>query len=174
MKIQSSCLILLYRVLFILYAESRDLLPLDNRDYAMQYSLDHLATDIHEKLDGSIAFAPGAHLYWTRLRQLFTLINDGWDDHIPQYNGGLFNPQQHSFLEDYGIGDDALAQVIELLTRTKQGERIAYRDLDVRHLGKYLRRLARISTPKIASEDLVIVSNRGSETVAAKKILPQA
>ena len=33
-EIQSSCLILLYRVLFILYAESRDLLPLDNRDYA--------------------------------------------------------------------------------------------------------------------------------------------
>ena len=98
-EIQSSCLILLYRVLFILYAESRDLLPLDNRDYAMQYSLDHLATDIHEKLDGSIAFAPGASLYWTRLRQLFTLINDGWEDHIPQYNGGLFNPQQHSFLE---------------------------------------------------------------------------
>ena len=47
-EIQTNCLILLYRVLFILYAESRDLLPLDNRDYAMQYSLDHLATDIHE------------------------------------------------------------------------------------------------------------------------------
>ena len=166
-EIRTNCLILLYRVLFILYAESRDLLPLDNRDYAMQYSLDHLATDIHEKLDGSIAFAPGAHLYWTRLRQLFTLINDGWDDHIPQYNGGLFNPQQHSFLEDYGIGDDALAQVIELLTRTKQGERIAYRDLDVRHLGNIYEGLLEYQ-PRIASEDLVIVSNRGSETVEPK------
>ena len=166
-EIQSSCLILLYRVLFILYAESRDLLPLDNRDYAMQYSLDHLATDIHEKLDGSIAFAPGASLYWTRLRQLFTLINDGWEDHIPQYNGGLFNPQQHSFLEDYGIGDDALAQVIELLTRTKLGERIAYRDLDVRHLGNIYEGLLEYQ-PRIASEDLVIVSNRGSETVEPK------
>ena len=166
-EIQTNCLILLYRVLFILYAESRDLLPLDNRDYAMQYSLDHLATDIHEKLDGSIAFAPGASLYWTRLRQLFTLINDGWEDHIPQYNGGLFNPQQHSFLEDYGIGDDALAQVIELLTRTKQGERIAYRDLDVRHLGNIYEGLLEYQ-PRIASEDLVIVSNRGSETVEPK------
>ena len=171
-EIQSSCLILLYRVLFILYAESRDLLPLDNRDYAMQYSLDHLATDIHEKLDGSIAFAPGASLYWTRLRQLFTLINDGWEDHIPQYNGGLFNPQQHSFLEDYGIGDDALAQVIELLTRTEQGERIAYRDLDVRHLGNIYEGLLEYQ-PRIASEDLVIVSNRGSETVAPKKSSPK-
>ena len=171
-EIQSSCLILLYRVLFILYAESRDLLPLDNRDYAMQYSLSHLATDIHEKLDGSIAFAPGASLYWTRLRQLFTLINDGWEDHIPQYNGGLFNPQQHSFLEDYGIGDDALAQVIELLTRTKQGERITYRDLDVRHLGNIYEGLLEYQ-PRIADQDLVIVSNRGSETVAPKKSSPK-
>ncbi len=171
-EIRTNCLILLYRVLFILYAESRDLLPLDNRDYAMQYSLDHLATDIHEKLDGGIDFAPGASLYWTRLQQLFTLINDGWEDHIPQYNGGLFNPQQHPFLEDYGIGDDALAQVIELLTRTEQGERIAYRDLDVRHLGNIYEGLLEYQ-PRIASEDLVIVSKKGNETVAPKKSSPK-
>ncbi len=171
-EIQTNCLILLYRILFILYAESRDLLPLDNRDYAMQYSLDHLATDIHEKLDGGIDFAPGASLYWTRLQQLFTLINDGWEDHIPQYNGGLFNPQQHPFLEDYAIGDDALAQVIELLTRTEQGERIAYRDLDVRHLGNIYEGLLEYQ-PRIASEDLVIVSKKGNETVAPKKSSPK-
>ena len=134
-EIQTNCLILLYRILFILYAESRDLLPLDNRNYAVQYSLNHLASDIHERLDGDIAFAPGANLSWTRLQQLFTLINDGWEDHIPQYNGGLFNPRQHPFLERYVIGDDILAQVIELLTRTEQGERITYRDLNVSHLG---------------------------------------
>ena len=166
-EIHTNCLVLFYRVLFILYAESRGLLPLDNRDYAMQYSLDHLATDIHEKLDGGITFAPEANLYWTGLRQLFRLINDGWEDHIPQYNGGLFNPQQHPFLERYGIDDDPLAQVIELLTRTEEGERIAYRDLDVRHLGDIYEGLLEYQ-PRIASEDLVIVSNRGSETVEPK------
>ncbi len=166
-EIHTNSLILLYRLLFILYAESRDLLPLNNRNYAVQYSLNHLASDIHERLDGDIAFAPGANLSWTRLRQLFTLINDGWDDHIPQYNGGLFNPNQHLFLERYGIGDDALAQVIELLTRTEQGERIAYRDLDVRHLGDIYEGLLEYQ-PKIADQDLVIVSRKGSETVAPK------
>ena len=163
-EIQTNCLILLYRILFILYAENRDLLPLDNRDYAMQYSLNHLATDSHERLENGIASAPGASLYWTRLRQLFTLINDGWEDHIPQYNGGLFNPQQHPFLESYEIGDDTLAQVIELLTRTEQGERITYRDLDVRHLGDIYEGLLEYQ-PRIADQDLVIVSNRGRETV---------
>ncbi len=164
-EIHINSLILLYRVLFILYAESRDLLPLNNRDYALQYSLDYLATDIHEKLDAGIAFAPGASRYWTGLRQLFTLINDGWEDHIPQYNGGLFNPKQHPFLERYEIGDDALAQVIELLTRTEAGERIAYRDLDVRHLGDIYEGLLEYQ-PQIADRDLVIVSTKGSETVA--------
>ena len=163
-EIQTNCLILLYRILFILYAESRDLLPLDNRNYAEQYSLNHLASDIHERLDGDIAFAPGANLYWTRLRQLFTLINDGWEDHIPQYNGGLFNPQQHPFLERYVIGDDILAQVIELLTRTERGERITYRDLDVRHLGDIYEGLLEYQ-PRIANQGLVIVSSRGRETV---------
>ena len=171
-EIQTNCLILLYRVLFILYAESRDLLPLDNRDYAMQYSLDHLATDSHETLDSGTAFAPGASLYWTRLQQLFTLINDGWEDHIPQYNGGLFNLQQHPFLERYGIDDEALAKVIERLTRTEEGERIAYRDLDVRHLGNIYEGLLEYQ-PKIASEDLVIVSKKGNETVAPKKSSPK-
>ena len=172
-EIQTNCLILLYRILFILYAESRNLLPLDNRDYAMQYSLDHLATDIHEKLDSGIAFAPGANLYWMGLRQLFAFINDGWEDHIPQYNGGLFNPGQHPFLERYVIGDDALAQVIELLTRTEEGERIAYRDLDVRHLGDIYEGLLEYQ-PQIADQDLVIVSRRGSEKVEPKSAPDQA
>ena len=166
-EIHSNCLILLYRLLFILYAESRDLLPLNNRDYAMQYSLNQMATDVHEKLDGGIAYAPGANLYWTALRQLFALVNDGWEDHIPQYNGGLFNPKHHPFLEEYEIGDAALAQVIELLTRTEQGERITYRDLDVRHLGNIYEGLLEFQ-PQIATEDLVTVSKKKRESVAPK------
>ena len=166
-EIHTNCLILLYRVLFILYAESRELLPLNNRDYAIQYSLNHLATDIHEKLDGGIGFAQRASRYWAHLRELFILINDGWEDHIPQYNGGLFNPQHHPFLKSYEIGDDALAQVIELLTRTEQGERIAYRDLDVRHLGNIYEGLLEYQ-PQIAAQDLVIVSKNKTEAVTPK------
>ena len=164
-EIRSNSLILLYRVLFILYAESRGLLPLDNRDYAIEYSLDHLATDIHDKLDTRIAFAPGASSYWTGLQDLFTLINDGWEGHIPQYNGGLFNPERHLFLEKHRLGDATLSRVIELLTRTENGERITYRDLDVRHLGSIYEGLLEYQ-PQIASEDLAIVSNKGREMVA--------
>ena len=170
-KIHTNCLILLYRVLFILYAESRGLLPVENPNYAASYSLAALAETVHETLDRGDLIIPTISDYWARLRGLFTLINDGWDDLIPQYNGGLFNPEYHPFLEENELGNEALAQVIELLTRTKAGERITYRDLDVRHLGDIYEGLLEYQ-PKIADQDLVIVSNRGRETVAPSKSYP--
>ena len=166
-EIHANCLILLYRVLFTLYAESRGLLPIDNPNYAAHYSLAALAETIHETRNRGDLIIPAISDYWARLRGLFTLINEGWDDLIPQYNGGLFNPGHHPFLEKYELGNDALAQVIELLTRTEKGERIAYRDLDVRHLGNIYEGLLEFQ-PQIAGEDLVIVSKKGGETVAPK------
>ena len=166
-EIHTNCLILLYRVLFILYAESRGLLPVENPDYAARYSLAALAETVHKTLDQGDLIIPTISDYWARLRGLFTLINDGWDHLIPQYNGGLFNPAYHLFLEENELGNNALAGVIELLTRTEEGERIAYRDLDVRHLGNIYEGLLEYQ-PQIATEDLVIVSKRGGETVAPK------
>ena len=171
-EIQTNCLILLYRILFVLYAESRGLLPVENPDYAAGYSLAALAETVHETVDRGDLIIPTMSDYWARLRGLFALINDGWDDLIPQYNGGLFNPEYHPFLEDNELGNKVLAQVIELLTRTKEDERITYRDLDVRHLGDIYEGLLEYQ-PKIASEDLVIVSKKGNETVAPKKSSPK-
>ena len=170
-EIQTNCLILLYRILFILYAESRGLLPVENPNYAAGYSLAALAETVHETLDRGDLIIPTVSDYWARLRGLFGLINDGWDDLIPQYNGGLFNPTSHPFLENNELGNDALARVIELLTRTEQGERITYRDLDVRHLGDIYEGLLEYQ-PQIADQDLVIVSNRGRETIAPAKSSP--
>ena len=166
-EIQTNCLILLYRILFILYAESRGLLPVENPKYATGYSLAALAETVHETLDRGDLIIPTISDYWARLRGLFTLIDGGWDDLIPQYNGGLFNPTSHPFLEDNELGNEALAQVIELLTRTEEGERITYRDLDVRHLGDIYEGLLEYQ-PKIADQDLIIVSSRGSEKVEPK------
>ena len=133
--VHENCLILLYRLLFVLYAESRGLLPLENREYQSEYSLDALAAETHDKLDNDSTIPKLRSDYWTRLHNLFTLIDKGWDEHIPQYNGGLFNPTRHVFLEDNKIGNDVLANVINTLTRTTKRERIAYQDLAIQHLG---------------------------------------
>ena len=104
-EIHANSLILLYRLLFILYAESRGLLPVENSDYAAHYSLAALAETTHETLDRGDLIIPTISDYWARLRGLFTLINGGWNDLIPQYNGGLFNPEHHPFLEKYELGN---------------------------------------------------------------------
>ena len=172
-KIHANCLILLYRLLFILYAESRGLLPVENPDYAARYSLAALAGTIHDALDRDDLIIPTISDYWARLRGLFTLINDGWLHLVPQYNGGLFNPEHHPFLEEYELGNEALARVIELLTRTARRERIAYRDLDVRHLGNIYEGLLEYQ-PQIAAQDLVVDSKRGREAVIPKSSPDQA
>ena len=128
-------LILLYRLLFVLYAESRGLLPLENSVYRSQYSLDALAVEMHSELDKGPAIPYLRSDYWTRLQNLFALIDKGWVEHVPQYNGGLFNPKRHAFLECNKIGNDVLAHVINTLTRTTEGEIIAYQDLAIQHLG---------------------------------------
>ena len=133
--LHENCLILLYRLLFILYAESRGLLPLEDADYRDIYSLDALATEIHGTLDAGTAIPALRSDYWARLQDLFRLIDKGWEERIPQYNGGLFNPARHPFLETNKIGNAVLAEVINLLTRTAEKERIAYQDLAIQHLG---------------------------------------
>ena len=134
-KIHESCLILLYRLLFVLYAEGRGLLPRENPEYQSEYSLEAIATNIHNALDSNSAVPELRTDYWSRLQTLFTLIDKGWAENIPQYNGGLFNPTRHQFLEEKKIGNRSLAKVIDTLTRTKKGERIAYQDLAIQHLG---------------------------------------
>ena len=134
-KIHESSLILLYRLLFVLYAESRGLLPLQNPEYQTGYSVDALATQIHSKLDNGSEFPALRSDYWDRLQTLFNLIDKGWEENIPRYNGGLFNPTRHQFLVKKKIGNQSLAKVIDTLTRTKEQERIAYQDLAIQHLG---------------------------------------
>ena len=134
-KIHESCLILLYRLLFVLYAEGRGLLPLENPEYRSTYSLEAIATNMHNALDSNAAVPELLTDYWSRLQTLFTLIDKGWTENIPQYNGGLFNPTRHQFLEEKKIGNRSLAKVIDTLTRTKERERIAYQDLAIQHLG---------------------------------------
>ena len=133
--LHENCLILLYRLLFILYAESRGLLPLEDADYCAAYSLDALAAEVHAELDAGTEIPALRSDYWARLQDLCRLIDKGWEERIPQYNGGLFNPSRHPFLETAKIGNAVLAEVINLLTRTTEKERIAYQDLAIQHLG---------------------------------------
>jgi len=149
-----SCLILLYRLLFVLYAEGRGLLPVKlagpgaNINYRERYSLSRLV----RKLQSPDQFQSDelADLY-DDLRKLFHLINGDRPAAneacgVPLYNGGLFDRKAHPLLEGWRIGDKSLANVLRDLIftagasqRARQREfewgTIDYADLEVRQLG---------------------------------------
>ncbi|MDS0297034.1 Eco57I restriction-modification methylase domain-containing protein [Halogeometricum luteum] len=156
--IHDSSLIYLYRLIFVLYAESegRDLLDTNNEIYEESYSLNSLKQDIAEELDSqNPKYRDWQDNLWDRLDELFKLIDQGSksrgipeeDLYIPAYNGGLFrtNPDEDDsvearFLANHQVGDAYLAEVIELLTRSQNGNGggkifVDYSSLDVRHLG---------------------------------------
>ncbi len=144
-EVFENALILLYRILFVLNAESRGLLP---DDPASQYFASCGLEAVRRKLSDP-ASAPeyadnGSFSLWGRLDGLFKLINGDDGDRneklgVPRYNGGLFHPVRYPFLKKYSVADSFLAQAIQTLTFRKEpdGRVVAfdYASLGERHLG---------------------------------------
>ena len=150
-----NCLIFLYRLLFILYAEGRGLLPVkpggvgSNKNYRDRYSI----TALIPKLKSPLYYDSDefTELY-ERLLRLFHLINGNQPSmnkacQVPQYNGGLFDYTKHRLLEKWKVGERTMANVLRGLVFSSVpansgetlsfdfGETIDYADLEVRQLG---------------------------------------
>ena len=143
--VRDATLILLYRLLFILYAEDRDLLPVrENRydDYGLR---ERVRGDVGRRKDLGDTFSSTAARYWSVVDDLCRAIDQG-DASIglPPYNGGLFDRARTPLLERIRLGDEVMAEVIDALSfEHGQEERryINYRDLGVQQLGTIYERL---------------------------------
>ncbi len=142
-QIYTATLTLLYRLLFLLYAESRDLLPVSDQHGYYQYSLTRIKNDIAGHLDQGHALSRVSDNWWNDLAALFKIIDRGDPGlNVPTYNGGLFSGKEdsHRFLQENRISDFWLAKAIDLLTRecdprTGEHKFIDYKSLGVRQLG---------------------------------------
>ena len=157
--VQKNTMILLYRFLFLLYAEGKGLLDLDEPQYREIYSFYRLKNEVAERIDGPAhqRYLPSTHSLSTRLRYLFRLIDQGSEAigipkdqfFIPPYNGGLFDPIKHPELEKWDVGDSYLAESIDLLSRSKlngsQRDFIDYSMLKIHHLGSIYEGLLEMS-----------------------------
>ncbi|MFP4647442.1 MAG: N-6 DNA methylase, partial [Candidatus Acetothermia bacterium] len=139
--IYENSLVLLYRVIFLLYAESdkeENLLPMDNDTYRNQYSLTALKGDAVEDTQKGDSLLNSSHQYWSRLRDLFSFIDKGEDNlGVYEYNGGLFDRERHPFIDEkHSIGDRYVAEAVRKVSYSgAEGGFIDYQDLDVRELG---------------------------------------
>jgi len=137
-EVRSGALFLLYRLLFVLYAEDRNLLPDERGPYA-DYCLTRLRHEIAERRQQGGTYSPRMTTLWARVSEIFRAISEG-DDHlgIPPYNGGLFSPSSAPILSRVGIPDSVMADVIFRLSHEDAQPRpryINYRDLSVQQLG---------------------------------------
>lgn len=141
---REAALRLLYRLLFLLYAEDRDLLPVRHTGYA-PYSLQGLRDDAAKVADGAKTLSARMATWWPRLRALFKAIAEGDPGlGLPPYNGGLFDDDPAGLLSRIELPDAALAPLIDAISREgAAGARrwINYRDLSVQHLGSIYERL---------------------------------
>jgi Eco57I restriction-modification methylase len=128
-------LTIVYRMLFLLFAEARGLVPIWHPVYRESYSLESLR---------SAAEGPSTVTgLWEALRAIARLAHAGCragDLRVTPFNGRLFAPQRTQLAERRGLDDEAARRaVLALSTRPAPGregrERIAYRDLGVEQLG---------------------------------------
>ena len=143
-EIYRNALYLIYRLLFVLYAEARELLPLDAPAYRARCLRD-LVAEVRENHRGGLHY-DNDYVLCERLDALFALIDQGKADAgVPAYNGGLFDPGRRPFLARHRVRNTYLqAALIRLCTIPGKGSgydqdrepaAIDYRDLSVRHLG---------------------------------------
>lgn len=128
-------LTIVYRILFLLFAEARALVPLWHPVYRESYSLEGLC-EAAEQRDHALGM-------WDALRAIARLAHAGCragDLQVTAFNGRLFAPARTPLAERRDLDDEAARRaIVALSTRPAPDragrERIAYRDLGVEQLG---------------------------------------
>lgn len=143
---RDAALVFLYRLLFVLYAEDRGLLPVSDSRYDDYGLRKRVREDIAARMADGDAFSAIATNYYDRLLNLFKIIDNG-DPSIglPAYNGGLFASEAAQILERVRLSDAETAPLIYGLSHTREPKEkrrfVNYRDMSVQQLGSIYERL---------------------------------
>jgi len=162
-QIYEDAIILLYRLLFLGYAEARELLPVraDDPDYqdsftmlcqtAKDYYIESRLTEVGNDFD-----------LWDRLDSQLRIYVD------KNYNGGLFSNDDKPILKEYRIANKHLAPCLMELAyisgrKKDYAQRIEYKDLSVRNLGAIYEGLLEY---QLFIADELMVQRKSKEKVA--------
>ena len=161
--VRQSTLVLLYRLLFLLYAEDRNLLPVGDRRYGASSIRGNVRSHVKMRKERNDAFSEKQYRYWSAIRDLSCAIDEG-DSSIglPPYDGGLFDREEVPLLEETRIPDSTMADVIDLLCHEIQDGRrryINYRDLGVQQLGTIYERLLEFELVRDHDEGITVRPN---------------
>ena len=148
-EVRSATLIFLYRLLFVLYAEDRGLLPVNDSRYDDYGLRKRVRDDISARMERQDTLSAAATSYYDHLSTLFRLIDNG-DSSIglPPYNGGLFSADAAPLLESSRVADSVIGPVVYAMShssadlpRGSTPRFVNYRDMSVQQLGSIYERL---------------------------------
>jgi hypothetical protein len=144
-EIFESAVKLIYRCLFLFYAEARRLLPSDPQkaDLYQRHSIQALCKEARKFRWGERRDTDQYDL-WKHLNGLINAVNDGDPEYgIMGYNGGLFDDEEERFLGQHQLRNDFMCRSLYLLAFVEpynnepdEEYAIPYEDLEVRHLGE--------------------------------------
>lgn len=133
--IYNDAIIILYRLLFFGYAESRGLLPIIENDPEYTDSYKNLCDDAKDQHNnGEVYSTKDGFEFWQRLDTQLRVYVDR------SYNGGLFHNEDKPILKEHRIANGRLTKCLAELSYNldktgKYTEAIEYKDLSVRNLG---------------------------------------
>ena len=174
-EVYRALLAVILRLVFLLYAEQRDLLPNEDKTFVQHYSL----MALFERLRSDEAFHPDTmdqrYGAWAHLLALFRMVHDGARSgrmRIPPRHGALFDPDEYPFLEGRAaacgrqlheriepplVSDGTVLAVLKKLL-ILDGERISYRSLDVEQIGSVYETMMGFRLEKAEGPSLAVKS----------------
>ncbi|ACV11880.1 restriction/modification enzyme [Halorhabdus utahensis DSM 12940] len=145
---------IVYRLLFLLFAEQRGMMADRGDLYTKEYSISAL----RERAERKQSQDHQTDL-WEGLKVTFHLVGQGVteeDLNVSGYNGGLFDDEKLEFVQDATCDNDAILSAIHNLTHVEQQgyqQRISYADLGVDEIGAVYESLLEF-TPQLAETAL--------------------
>lgn len=154
-EVYQGAVTVLMRLVFLLYAEERGLLPLDDDTYAEGYAASTLAGQLQEQAsDSGEDTLERSSVGWHRLLATFRVVHRGARHeqfNLPGYGGSLFDPDRFPWLEGRASADASLEgaeplriddrtllralEALQWLKFAKERRRVSFRVLDVEQIG---------------------------------------
>lgn len=177
-EIYESVVTVMMRVVFLLFAEQRGMLPeapLFTAGYGFAGQLDHL--DDRVRHEGEVAL-DGTHQTWHRLLATSTALHQGTtfeDMRLPAYGGSLFDPDRFAFLRTttrrgalaVTVSDRVMRTVLDAVQVVRlpgqDARRISFRDIDVEQIGYIYEGLLGYTCVRAATLTVGLVGKEGSE-----------
>ncbi|MEH0625047.1 Eco57I restriction-modification methylase domain-containing protein [Streptomyces stelliscabiei] len=177
-EVYEAAVTVMMRVVFLLFAEERGLLP-QSQLFAMGYGIsDELEALDHREREEDSESLDGTHLTWHRLLATSQALSRGAsfeDLRLPSYGGSLFDPDRFPFLTTRStrgtlsttVSDRVMLEVLRSVQmaqlRGEPARRISFRDIDVEQIGYIYEGLLGYSSEEVDEVTVGLIGKLGEE-----------